>query len=445
MKRNILARYELLTSLLIVLILGSYASAAGPTEKVLHHFQGGSDGAVSFSGLVADQAGNLYGTTFYGGLQDGMCLGSDGCGTVFQLKARAGLGAKWAERVIYQFGPFDHPSAGLIVDQEGNLYGTTTYGGPSGDGTIFQLKPPSQSGGVWTENTLYNFAGGNDGATPVAALVFDSKGNLYGTTQFGGGGPCVVFQQGTGCGTVFELSPPTTKGGAWTETVLYSFAPENDYPMASLILDSYGNLYGTTTGDQTASFGTVFQVAPPVAPGAAWTQTTLYSFGFVKNDGITPYAGVTFDKKGNLFGTTSGGGVLAQQCTNTMGCGTIFELEPPVGSGAWTEKVVHNFKGGFDGEDPENGLIFDRAGNLYGVTGGPHIGYNGTVFAMRVPAVPGTDWKVITLHVFGNGNDGYEPGGALIFGTGSLFGTTSAGGGKCSLPTSCGIVFELVP
>jgi uncharacterized repeat protein (TIGR03803 family) len=445
MNRNLLRCYELLAPFLVALILATCAVGASSTEKLLHHFQGGNDGAVPLAGLVADQAGNLYGTTFWGGLESGECLGDDGCGTVFQLKPPALPNGAWSENVIYRFGPFDHPSAGLIIDREGNLYGTTAYGGPSGDGIVFQLKPPATPGGSWSERTLYNFAGGDDGATPLAALVFDSKGNLYGTTQFGGGGPCAIFQQGSGCGTVFELTPPTTPDGAWSEAVLYSFAPYNDYPMAGLVFDPQGNLYGTTTGDQTASFGTVFQLTPPAAPGASWTQTTLHTFGFVDQDGVTPYAGLILDRKGNIYGTTSQGGAYVSECLDTFGCGTVFELESPANSGPWTEKILYNFANGRDGAEPENGLIFDRAGNLYGVTGGPHLGFNGTVFSLVPPAKPNSAWTEITLHVFGKGNDGYEPGGALIFGKNSLIGTTSAGGGKCSYPSSCGIVFEIVP
>jgi uncharacterized repeat protein (TIGR03803 family) len=431
--------------LLVILIFGNSAMAALPIENILHHFQGGTDGAVPLAGLVADQFGNLYGTTFRGGLTSGLCQADNGCGTVFQLSPPAISGAAWTESVIYAFGPFDHPSAGLVIDPEGNLYGTTTAGGMSGNGTVFQLKPPTTLGGAWSQSTLYSFAGGSDGAVPVAGLALDSKGNLYGTTQFGGGGPCAVFQQGSGCGTVFLLTPPA-QGGSWSETVLYSFEPYNDYPEASLIIDSQGTLYGTTTGDQSASFGTVFQLSPPTNSGRAWTQTTLYGFGFAENDGVTPYAGLIFDNQGNLYGTTSEGGVYVRPCAKTLGCGTVFELKRPAPSGgAWTEKVLYNFRNKGDGAEPQNGLTFDKAGNLYGVTGGPYLGFNGTVFKLIRPAELGTPWTEVNLHTFGNGNDGYEPGGPLIFDKGSLLGTTSGGGGKCSFPVTCGTVFELVP
>jgi len=446
MNRNILSGHELLVSLLVFLIFGSYGSAAIPIEEVLHRFQGGNDGALPEAGLVADQAGNLYGTTYNGGRESGLCQADDGCGTVFQLKPPATPGAAWTESVIYKFGPFAHPAASLIIDGAGNLYGTTPFAGEFNSGTVFQLKPPATTGGVWTGKILYSFAGGNDGSEPVAGLVFDKGGNLYGTTQFGGGGPCMIFQQGSGCGTVFRLTPPSAQGGSWTESVLYSFEPYNDYPAASLILDPQGNLYGSTAGDQSASFGTVFQLAPPTTQGGFWTQTTLHSFGSVDEDGVTPYAGLTFDKKGNLYGTTSEGGADVPECSGTFGCGTIFALERPADrGGAWKEKVLYAFKHGIDGANPESGLIFDCVGNLYGVTGGPRLGFNGTVFKLKPPASQNGAWTEVTLHEFGNGSDGYEPGGALIFGGRSLLGTTSAGGGNCSFPFSCGIVFEVIP
>lgn len=432
--------------LFVISIFCFHAGAVTPQEKVLYRFQGGTDGALP-SGLVADKNGNLYGTTNVGGLESGLCQADDGCGTIFQLKPPSRSGAPWTETVIYEFLPFAHPLAGLIIDDAGNLYGTATYGGAYDNGVVFQLRPPAKPGDPWTENTLYSFLAGLDGAVPSAPLVLDTKGNLYGTTEFGGGDSCVGSYQESGCGTVFRLTPPAD-GGNWTETVLYRFAPFNDYPMAGLILDSQGNLYGTTAGDQSASFGTAFELSPPVQ-GGGWTETTLYSFGTSRNDGITPYAGLIFDKRGNLYGTTNQGGARGAACP--VGCGTAFELSPS-GKGAWTEKVLYAFVNDADGAYPYAGLLADGAGNLYGTTfyGGTQggncegIGGCGIVFLLR-PPVSGGAWRETVLYRFTGGLDGQGPQDTVIFGKRSLLGTTAHGGGTCAFPFTCGTVFQLLP
>lgn len=436
-----------LTFLLVISIFCFHASAVTPQEKLLYRFRGGTDGALP-SGLVADKNGNLYGTTNVGGLESGLCQADDGCGTVFELKPPSRPGGLWTEIVIYEFLPFAHPLAGLIVDDLGNLDGTTTYGGAYDNGMVFQLKPPAKPGETWTENTLYSFLSGLDGAVPSANLVLDSQGNLYGTTEFGGGDSCMGSGAEPGCGTVFRLTPPAN-GGNWTETVLYRFAPFNDYPMADLILDSQGNLYGTTAGDQSASFGTVFELSPPVQ-GGGWTETTLYFFGASPQDGITPYAGLIFDKQGNLYGTTNQGGVRGAACPT--GCGTVFELSPSGKGGGWTEKVLYAFVDGTDGAYPYSGLIADGAGDFYGTTfyGGTQggncegIGGCGVVFILRPPA-SGGDWRETVLYRFAGGADGQGPENTLIFGKRSLLGTTAHGGGTCAFLFTCGTVFQLLP
>jgi uncharacterized repeat protein (TIGR03803 family) len=423
------------------------ACATNAQEEILYRFQGGTDGALP-SGLVADKHGNLYGTTNRGGLDSGLCQADEGCGTVFQLRPPSEPGGVWSESVIYDFGPFAHPLAGVTLDAAGNLYGAAPYSGTSDNGIVFELKPPAKAGGLWTESTLYSFAGGEDGSTPVASLVFDRKGNLYGTTEFGGGGGCTIAQQGSGCGTVFELTPPTTPDLPWTETVLYRFAPFNDYPMAGLIFDSQGNLYGTTAGDQSASFGTVFELTPPASQGGAWNETTLYLFGSSRQDGITPYSEVIFDKLGNLYGTTNQGGNRGAECRT--GCGTVFELSA---SGAgWTESILYSFVGAADGAYPYAGVIADDSGNLYGTTfyGGSQSGYCqeiggcGTVFLLRPPAHGGASTETV-LYRFVAGSDGQGPQATLTFRKRSLLGTTTHGGGACAFPFTCGTVFELLP
>jgi len=432
------------------------AWAAASKYQVAYRFQGGRDGAYPFAGLVADKNGNLYGTTYSGGRDSGLCQADSGCGTVIQLRPPSTRGGSWRESVIYRFGPFAHPAASLAIDKAGNLYGTTAYAGQSDNGSVFELKRPTTPGGVWTKLTLYNFAGGNDGATPVSSLVFDQAENIYGTTEFGGGGPCTVFQKGQGCGTVFELTPPTRLGGAWKESVLYSFIPANGYPLAGLVFDVQGNLYGTTAGDQTASFGTVFELAPPAKRGGSWTQTTLYNFGSVQNDGNTPRGGLIVDQKGNLYGTTTAGGSEnATQCDGLSysGFGTVFELErPTVPDSGWKEKILYSFRGGRDGACPAAALVSDGTGKFYATaaSGGSQsgvcaeIGGCGTLFELKLST--GGSWSEITLHEFEAGDDGLEPLSALILGKGGLlFGTTAGGGGTCQFLTPCGTAFSVIP
>jgi uncharacterized repeat protein (TIGR03803 family) len=241
----------LLAASLLAIFLATASLAANASDKVLYSFEGGDDGANPEAALIADRLGNLYGTTTDGG--GAAC----GCGVVFELSPPARQGGDWTEAVLYRFqGPeAATPAAGLIFDQDGNLYGTTVHGGTDNDGTVFKLTPPSAPGGSWTETTLYEFRGGNDGSYPVASLVFDKAGNLYGTTLFGGGRPQV--------GIVFQVSPPTVPGGSWTETVLHRFGHgrrDGADPQGALLVDNRGVLYGTTMT------GVVFKLIPP-APG----------------------------------------------------------------------------------------------------------------------------------------------------------------------------------
>ena len=390
------------------------------TEKVLHSFGNGADGAGSYASLIIDAAGNLYGTTFEGGAYIYY-------GTVFELMPVPGGG--WTEMVLHSFSGADggYLEAGLIFGAGGNLYGTTEIGGANNAGTVFELTPTA--GGGWTENVLYSFHNnGTDGFAPIAGLVLDAAGNLYGTTALGGTYDCAGF----GCGTVFELMPEA--GGSWTEEVLHSFNPadgDGGSPEASLIFDAAGNLYGTTFGGGANRDGTVFELLGAGVVG--WTEEVLYSFLNNGMDGSNPYAGLIFDKNGNLYGTTYVGG--------TNGDGTAFELTPAVGGG-WTEKVLHTFGNGTDGTNPWAGLIFDKNGNLYGTTHGGgtyYIGY-GTVFELTPAA--GGGWTEKVLHSFNPADgDGQTPEAGLIFdAVGNLYGTTVGGG-----TYGDGTVFELTP
>lgn len=173
-------------------------------------------------------------------------------------------------------------------------------------GVVFKLKPPATQGGSWTEGVLYRFTGGSDGGFPSAALIIDKAGNLYGTTDAGGGS--------SGSGVIFEIAFNT-----WTETVLYSFTGGSDgaNPCARLLIDKAGNLYGTTTFGGANDNGSAFELSPPAAQGGPWTETTLYDFAG-GHDGSDPNAGLTFGKGGQLYGTTVSG--------NTLGAGTVFRI-----------------------------------------------------------------------------------------------------------------------
>ena len=341
------------------------------THKVLYRFcaQGGAnctDGAYPYAELLRDASGHLYGTTEGGGAAND--------GTVFELTPPAAGKTLWTEKVLYSFcqqtdcTDGEYPEAGLIEDAAGNLYGTTYDGGLEDRGVVFELTPPATGKTAWTETVLYSFCTQgdcSDGEDPEARVIRDPlSGNLYGTTVYGGADDE---------GVVFELAPPTTGQTAWTETVLYSFCQQTDCtdgeaPEARLLRDASGNLYGTTDEGGKYSGGTVYELTPPATGKTAWTETVLHSFcargGKDCTDGGYPYAGLTRDASGNLYGTAEYGG--------RYGGGTVFELTPKDDT-AWTEEVLYNFcaQGGSDctdGEAPEAAVTRDASGNLYSTT-----------------------------------------------------------------------------
>jgi uncharacterized repeat protein (TIGR03803 family) len=269
---------------------------------VLYRFAGGNDGANPYAGLILDAAGNLYGTTSSGGANG---FG----GTVFKLTPNKD--GTWSESVLYSFCSFTNctdggfPYAGVILDHAGNLYGTTVYGGNSANncnggnlncGVVYKLTP--KSGGGWTESVLYNFTGGSDGGAPPGGLIFDQSGNLYGTAQESNAGSCSF-----GCGVAFELTP---NGGSWTESVLHQFrGRDGGFPAAGLTFDAAGNLYGTTEVDGPGTTnGVVFKLTPNSSGG--WRETVVHAFQ--NRPGSSPRAAVVFDAAGNLYGTTYGDG-----------------------------------------------------------------------------------------------------------------------------------------
>jgi uncharacterized repeat protein (TIGR03803 family) len=334
----------------------SRGEGVGYTKTVLYNFNGTN--GYGPNGLVMDAAGNLYGVTVSGGLYGG--------GIAYELSPSEGGG--WTETVLYNFssgGGFGNGSFSLWRDAAGNLYGTMTEGGTYGAGIVFELSPGG--GGAWTETVLYSFGNGSDGEYPESGVMMDAAGNLYGTTVSGG----TYCPSIGGCGIAYEISPG--EGGNWSETMVHNFnGNDGQGPWASLILDAAGNVYGTTGGGGTYSEGTVFELSP--SEGGGWTETVLHSFQFDGHDGRSPVAPLILDPSGNLFGTTSDGGM------NRLG--TVFELSAR--QGGWSETVVHNF--GNDGEVSFGGVVMDRAGDLYGNTGAGGLYGYGTAFELTPPA-----------------------------------------------------------
>lgn len=385
------------------LLLVFTASTFGAVkQQVLHSFTGTPDGSAPVAPLVADKNGNLYGTTWFGGANSMGCL--------FELSPTQ---SGWQETVLHSFtggGDGAYPIAGLIVDQNGNLYGTALEGGSVGVGDVFELAP-SQSG--WTFTVLYNFHG-DDGADPsYGKLVLDKNGALYGATQLGGS---------SGVGTIFKLTPSQS---GWKERVLYSFTDAEVYPYG-VVMDGHGNLFGTTPGGGN-NLGNVFELAPQ--QNGEWTFSVLFTFQGGEQ-GAYLSSGVILDNDGNLYGTTSQGG--------SSGLGLIFQLVPQ--NGTWTENVLHVFDYG-DGFSPDS-LVFDPKGNLFGETENGNMGgycaYPGCGVLFEL-SPSGSNWDYSLIFNF-DGSDGSGPEGGLLLRSDSLFGTTVAGGSA-----NAGVVFEVAP
>ena len=290
------------------------------------------------------------------------------------------------------------------MDASGNLYGTTNIGGAYSDGTVFKITPSG------TESVLYSFGSvANDGVHPEAGLVMDASGNLYGTTNIGG-----AYSDGT----VLKITP------SGTETVLHSFGSvTNDgaYPYAGLVMDASGNLYGTTSRGGAYSDGTVFKITP------SGTESILYSFGSVTNDGAYPEAGLVMDASGNLYGTTEFGGAYSD--------GTVFKI-----TSSGTESILYSFGSvAEDATNPAARLMMDASGNLYGTTAGGGLYDYGTVFKIT-PS--GTESILYSLAgAYFSYYDGMDPQSGLVMdASGNLYGTTEFGGAY-----SDGTVFRINP
>jgi uncharacterized repeat protein (TIGR03803 family) len=401
------ASATLMIVIVVTLVLAPGAWAQGK-YKTLYKFKGGKDGNGPWAGLIFDAAGNLYGTTLYGGAHK--------VGTVFELSPGATGG--WTESVLYSFtggadGRMSGSGAGLVFDGAGNLYGTAGAGGAYGQGVAFELTPTSSG---WAESVLYSFTGGADGGGPYAGLIFDTAGNLYSTTWGGGRPDC-------GCGVVFKLAP-TSSG--WNESVLYSFGPDGQNSDAELMFDGAGLLYGVAWYGGTYGNGNVFKLTP--TSSGEWTESALHQFKGDK-DGAHPRAGLIFDSVGNLYGTAAN--------EYTSGYGIVLKLVPN-SDGSWTKQTLHQFTGGKDGANPYVAVTFDSAGNLYGATNdGGAYGY-GVVFKLTPTSTGG--WTYRVLHGFRDA-PGADPRGDLVVdGSGNIYGTTYGDGSK-----TFGSVFEITP
>jgi hypothetical protein len=414
-----------------LVLSGCLIPASAQTESLLYGFQDGTDGAQPVASLIADKAGNLFGTTLGGGPL--------AYGTAYELTPPASLGGSWTETVLYTFqGGSDgaYPYSSLVFDEAGNLYGTTTGGGDPTCfcGVVFKLA--HSKSGSWTERTLYSFTG-NDGASPFKGLIFDDEGDLFGATYAGGS---------SNAGAVFELMPPSgNSAGPWREKVLYSFTGGSDggFPISDLVRDKGGKLYGTTLQGGALGYGAVFQLTRPSGRGVSWTEAAIYSFTG-GSDGADPYDGVTLDAHGRLVGVATFGGNL--NCGN--GCGTVYQLTPPATpGGAWSENTLYQFTGGNDGAQPFAKPVLDNKGKLFGTASfdGPANAacspFCGNVYELTPPASGTSSWAETNLYGFTGANDGYYPSASLFLGKrGVLYGTTAAGGAS-----GVGIAFQIAP
>jgi uncharacterized repeat protein (TIGR03803 family) len=387
---------------LLPLMAAQPARAQTTPYTILYTFTGGADGGYPRAPLIADKAGNLYGTAVQGGLVNCIVYGAAGCGVVFKMDPTGN------ETVLYSFtGGADGaiPSGGLVLDQSGNLYGTTADGGLDGNcydnptcGTVFKLDPQGN------ETVLYSFTGGADGENPFAGVIRDAAGNLYGTTIAAG-----AYDSGT----VFKID------STGVFSVLYTFTggADGESPNAGVIRDAAGNLYGTAAGGGYRHGGVVFKLDP------AGNETVLHAFTG-RPDGLTPTGGVVQDAAGNLYGTTSRGGA-----TNN---GTVFEVDT-----AGNETVLRSFlytkKGG---AWPEAGVVLDASGNLYGTTPYTECEHDGNTGSGTVFRVNPTG-KETVVHVF-SGTDGATPYANLLLYKGILYGTTFYGGSN-----NVGVVFKV--
>ncbi len=414
------------------------APGAAWSTTTLHHFTGKTDGQLEWGGLLLGSGGVLYGTATAGGSYGFIHTKTEvvnGYGTIFEVIPPAKGQTAYTTRVIHSFtggsdGKF--PYGSLIADKNGQLYGITT-GSFAYAGSVFRLSPPAKGQTQWVLTPLHIFTGKSDGNSPQGDLIVDPAGNLYGTTYLGGFGCNTV-----GCGVVFELSPPAKGQTKWTEKVLYAFSQGADggNPEGGLARSpTTGALYGMTSlgGNPNAFAGTVFGLSPPAAGKSTWGFHLLHTFSGL-TDGGNPNAAPILDARGALYGTTVLGGSFFE--------GTAFKLEPPSGNQhAWAETVLHNFGEGKDGVVPHGTLIFDKAGALYGTALAGGTTGLGMAFKLSPPTAAQHSWLESELAGFAGGFGGDGPNAGLIFdSSGFIYGTTSG-----SRLEDYGTVFKLMP
>jgi uncharacterized repeat protein (TIGR03803 family) len=412
-----------ITLAIFALTLFCAANVSGQTETVLHNFAGNNnDGSAPYAGVVFDSAGNLYGTTYRGGVPD--CL-LTGCGTVFELQPNPD--GTWSETLIYLFpgGPGNGgtPVTPVVFDRRGDLFGTLLcafdcFGNPSGN--VYELI--AKSNGSWQYEMIY-WANDDCDACWVA---FDPAGRLFVTSE---------NQTYRGDGVVLNLVPRSVF--AWYQLFVYGFMGGSDgsNPVGPLAFDGSGGLYGATNAGGSNGFGVIYKLKQNA--GGQWTQTVLYSFQGGM-DGAAP-AGPVFGLDGNLYGTTFQGG--------SAGAGTIFKLTQN-SDGTWTESVLYSFQGNGDASGPNSAVSFDNAGNLYGTAGGGAY-QHGAIF--KLAPTPEGHWMESVMYSFTGGRDGRDPsGGVVLDNAGNLYGTTIRGGAyggvTCRDESNCGgVVFEITP
>lgn len=396
------------------IVFGTVLSGWATTFKVLHQFAGNQDGEVPSWGVTEDSSRNLFGTAYGGGQFQG--------GVVFELSPNQD--GTWSETVVYNFDFNSNvgsmPATGVVLDHDGNLYGSTVSGGPNDSGTAFELSP---IGGGWTIEVLYEKNG-------AARMILDSIGNLYGPL-----GPGDYLG-----GAIGKLSPAP---GEWNYTALHSFCQtpgckDGILPLSPLAWDAAGNLYGTTLegGIYQPGYGVAYQLRPRA--DGTWAYHILHWFSAFVGDAVLPNGGMVVDSKGNVYGSSGVGGPTFT--------GTVFKLSPqPPGqwgqSVGYSETQLYTFPDCAQGCGPENPLVMDKAGNLYGTAGGGSTScggfYCGVVFRLS-PRRDGT-WKYVVLRKF-SGSDGESPAGVIVDANGNLFGTTRGGG-----QYNKGVIFEITP
>ena len=400
--------YLILLTLFASLIPAMHAQ----TFSVIHTFTGGVGGAYPSAGVT------IRGNALYGPTGNGYQVG----GTVYQLTHS---GSNWLFSTLAPTYPYYGPMARVVFGPDGHLYGTALWSRWSNGGGVFKLTPqvgPCRDVACyWTVTDLHEFHVYPDGYSPrFGELIWDKQGNIYDTTYAGG-----TYSYGA----VYEMTP---SGNGYTESVLYSFSGGADGggPLAGLVLDQQGNLFGTTEGGGANGDGTIFELT--YVPGVGWTEKVLYSFHGL-GDGYGPDGTLIFDATGNLYGTTQYGG------SSNYG-GTVFELSPS--GNYWTFKLLYSFPGDCGG--PAASLTMDGAGNLYGSTSCSGMHSKGSVFKLSNTQ---NGWVYTSLHDFTGGSDGAVPISNVSIDTdGTLYGTANQGGNlNCNNGSGCGTVWMIKP